>query len=320
MDTRTGHTAGMLDRDQRTAKIHTFDRHVVPVKEHEDPQTVLTRQNETVSQRVPGRTSPHSSCKTRKSNNFWKSLSRLKQALIVSAYLTLLTFPIAQSAPTIRKPMSSREKSDPKWLNPCGMGSLNGAAPEHRMPDSKLIEQIASIAQIAESKAKTFQIDFADKLFNMKVGQLHTYYADKDYAWLPMEEIPKKLNEQVPQDHLQSLEFKQTLLKVYVYLQKIAVGMEQVVWDEEDRNGEFKSSFAATEDFLHNVLCEIHTAIIENDLTVEETVTRDLMGEEYRNMDDTNKNVRNWIIYRDYLNMLEYIVQVFNHFKANSSK
>lgn len=116
------------------------------------------------------------------------------------------------------------------------------------------------------------------------------------------------------------LQFKQTLLKVYVYLQKIAVGMEQVVWDEEDRNGEFKSSFAATEDFLHNVLCEIHTAIIENDLTVEESVTRDLMGEEYRNMDDTNKNVRNWIIYRDYLNMLEYIVQVFNHFKANSSK
>ena len=87
-------------------------------------------------------------------------LAGLKQALIVSAYLTLLTFPIAQSAPTIRKPMSSREKSDPKWLNPCGMGSLNGAAPEHRMPDSKLIEQIASIAQIAESKAKTFQIDF----------------------------------------------------------------------------------------------------------------------------------------------------------------
>lgn len=105
---------------------------------------------------------------------------------------------------------------------------------------------------------------------------------------------------------------------MYVSLQKIAVGVEQMVWDEEDRNGPLKSSLIETENYLGSLLCEIHTAIIEKELTVEETVTRDIMKEELRkNLDNTGRNIRDWIIYRDYLNMLQYIIQVFDHFKAN---
>jgi hypothetical protein len=122
----------------------------------------------------------------------------------------------------------------------------------------------------------------------------------------------------VDPEHLKSLEFKPTLLEVYVSLQKIAVGVEQMVWDEEDRNGPLKSSLIETENYLGSLLCEIHTAIIEKELTVEETVTRDIMKEELRkNLDNTGRNIRDWIIYRDYLNMLQYIIQVFDHFKAN---
>lgn len=40
------------------------------------------------------------------------------------------------------------------------------------------------------------------------------------------------------------------------------------------------------------------------------------MGPEFRDMDNTSMNIRNWIIYRDYLNMLEYLIQVFRHFKT----
>lgn len=82
-------------------------------------------------------------------------------ALIVGAYLSVLTFPSTHAAPTIRNSMSSsRERGVPKWLNPCGMGGVNGAASDHRMPDIKLIEQIVNQAQIAESRARTFKEDF----------------------------------------------------------------------------------------------------------------------------------------------------------------
>ncbi|XP_008190287.2 uncharacterized protein LOC103312158 isoform X1 [Tribolium castaneum] len=320
MCTAQGHVVGMLDRDQRTAKVCRFDRHVVLVKEYEDSrdQTALTRRNKTISHRsVPGRTSPHSSCKTRKNRHFWKSLHRLKHALIVGAYLSLFTFPSIESAPTIRTSKSmSRAASKPKWFNPCGMSAVNGAAPEHRMPDVQLIDQILNQAQIAEVRAKMFKEEYVHKTFNMDAQQLHNYYKDKDYDWLPTKEIPKNLDQAVPQEHLDTLEFKPTLTTVYSNLQKFAVGIEQIVWDEEDRNGPFKSSFVQTEDYLRTLLCEIYTAIIEKELTVEQNVDRDIMGPEFRNMDNTSMNIRNWIIYRDYLNMLEYIIQVFRHFKA----
>jgi hypothetical protein len=78
MCTAQGHLVGMLDRDQRTAKLCCFDRLcAVFVKKYENlpEQTARTRRNKTISHRsVPGRTSPHSSCKTRKNGHFWKSL------------------------------------------------------------------------------------------------------------------------------------------------------------------------------------------------------------------------------------------------------
>jgi hypothetical protein len=87
-------------------------------------------------------------------------LAGLKHALIVGAYLSLLTFPSTSSAPTIQKSMSSRETAEPKWLNPCGMGGVNGAAPGHGIPDAQLINMIVRQAHIAEAKAKTFKEEF----------------------------------------------------------------------------------------------------------------------------------------------------------------
>lgn len=89
-------------------------------------------------------------------------LAGLKHALIVGAYLSLITFPSILSAPTIRSSISmSRGNSKPKWFNPCGMGGVNGAVPpEHRMPDIQLIEQIVNQAQIAEARAKMFKEEY----------------------------------------------------------------------------------------------------------------------------------------------------------------
>ncbi|RZC37531.1 uncharacterized protein BDFB_004257 [Asbolus verrucosus] len=308
-----GHVAGMLDRDQRTAKTCIFDRHVVSVRdyEHSPEKSVLTERNKTISHRtVPGRTSPHSSCKTRKNGHFWKSLHRLKHALIVGACLSLVTFPGALSAPTTAKPMAASRDADPKWLNPCGMGGgVNGAA-NHRIPDDQLLAQIIDQTRIAQGQETNFQKEFVEKTWGKKFLDHHEAYKNTDWDWLPTKKLPKKLTEHVPQEHLESLELKQTLLDVYSYLQQIAVGLEQVIWDEEDRDGDFKSSFEGSRDHLCHILCELQMAIIENNLPVPNSVTRETMGEEYRNMTtNTNINVRNWIIYRDYLNMLEYIIE-----------
>lgn len=65
----------------------------------------------------------------------------------------------------------------------------------------------------------------------MDVNQLHNYYKDKDYDWLPTKEIPKKMGQEVPQEHLETLEVTKKFflsLKSDVLIMKITVETNSV--------------------------------------------------------------------------------------------
>lgn len=49
---------------------------------------------------------------------------------------------------------------------------------------------------------------------------------------------------------------------------------------------------------------------------VPETIYREVMSKEIRDItDDSYRNLRDWYIYRDYMNSLEYVVNSFAHLK-----
>ena len=67
---------------------------------------------------------------------------------------------------------------------------------------------------------------------------------------------------------------------------------------------------------LLQVLCELQVALVERAVTQRPDVTREVMSSEYRNMAaETYRNLRDWLIFRDYMNGLEFIVQVFEHLR-----
>lgn len=70
-------------------------------------------------------------------------------------------------------------------------------------------------------------------------------------------------------------------------------------------------------DFFRQVLCELQVALVERQLSSRPDVTRDIMKSEYRGMSssETYRNLRDWLIFRDYMNGLEYVVQVFEHLR-----
>nr|CAH7712717.1 unnamed protein product [Callosobruchus chinensis] len=132
--------------------------------------------------------------------------------------------------------------------------------------------------------------------------------------WLEL--LPKKLGEEMDQEYLKNLELDETLLNVYRYLQTIAVGLEQMTWDQEDRNGEFVDEFRIMEQQLRSVLCELQNTMCEKNIPIRYNVQRDVMREEYRrDKDATSINPRDWIIFREYMNTLEYVLQAFQNFK-----
>ena len=65
------------------------------------------------------------------------------------------------------------------------------------------------------------------------------------------------------------------------------------------------------------VLCELQVALVERQLSSRPDATRDIMKSEFRNMSssETFRNLRDWLIFRDYMNGLEYVVQVFEHLR-----
>ncbi|XP_066598439.1 uncharacterized protein [Prorops nasuta] len=232
-----------------------------------------------------------------------------------SLLVTLLVVSV-NSAPIMNP--DRRMSSPPKWVNPCGLAAddFEGELDVVQLKDEQLLNQVVVQAKTALMHAQLFRDDYIRRTFNTDFSDLHSTWKDNHYDWLPgPEQIPKKLGEQLDQEFLDRLELDTTLLDAYEYMQRYAVGLEQIVWDQEDHQLEFRKHFKDTEFKLRTVLCELQVALVERGVPLRPDVTREAMTAEYRNMSnsETYRNLRDWLIFRDYMNGLEYVVQVFEH-------
>ncbi|KAK2584107.1 hypothetical protein KPH14_006548 [Odynerus spinipes] len=184
------------------------------------------------------------------------------------------------------------------------------------MQDSVLLDRILIQATTARDHALIFRDDYIKRTFNVDFSDLHSQWKDHHFDWLPSsKEIPKELDEQLDKEYLDSLELDRALLDAYEYMQKYAVGLEQIVWDQEDNGLEFHEQFKDTESRLQMVLCELQVALVERAVPLRPDVTRDVMSDKYRSMSSstTFRRLRDWLIFRDYMNGIQYVVQVFQH-------
>ncbi|EZA52733.1 hypothetical protein X777_07114 [Ooceraea biroi] len=232
----------------------------------------------------------------------------------------------------------------PKWVNPCGLADevegIEGSDSEIQLKDDQLLQQIVVQATTARMHTELFRERYeSDKIseavdsnkseseaapsvkdvFKSDLHEFHSTWKHNRYEWLPgPSEIPKSLGEHLSLEHLQSLTLDEALLNAYEYLQKFAVGLEQIVWDQEDHQLKYRNEFKETEYKLRTVLCEIQVALVERGITQRPDITRDIMVPSIRNMDsETYRDLRDWMIFRDYMNGLEYVVQVFEYLRAH---
>ncbi|XP_020299090.1 uncharacterized protein LOC109863261 isoform X2 [Pseudomyrmex gracilis] len=217
-------------------------------------------------------------------------------------------------------PMTLEEKrlnTPPKWVNPCGLASedFDGDLDVVQFPDEQLIQQIVLQASQALYHAERFRDRYLEYTFGSDLSSLHSPQFNLHYGWLPgQKEIPKQLGENLDQDYLKKIELDEILLNVYENMQKFAVGLEQIVWDQEDYGLSFRNEFKEAEFKLRGVLCELQVALVERGLTPRPDITRDIMTSEFRKKESrTQTELRDWLIFRDYMNGLEYVVQVFEH-------
>lgn len=60
--------------------------------------------------------------------------------------------------------------------------------------------------------------------------------------------------------------------------------------------------------------------MIEKGINHGEDVSRKIMSQELRDLEDESyRNLRDWYIYRDYMNSLEYALEAFHHILENEA-
>lgn len=89
-----------------------------------------------------------------------------------------------------------------------------------------------------------------------------------------------------------------------------------------DDGDAFAQQFNETYHNLLLVLTEVQVAIVELGLKTLSNIRRSHIPDEYRDVEDnmTKRNLRDFIIYRDYMNALEYVIQVVEYFSSKEEQ
>ena len=65
------------------------------------------------------------------------------------------------------------------------------------------------------------------------------------------------------------------------------------------------------------LLCELQISLLEKRLTADSSVTADIMGQDVRDLDSSReRNLRNWVIIREYKVYLAHLHKVFGALKT----
>ncbi|KAM0730539.1 hypothetical protein ACS0PU_002868 [Formica fusca] len=217
-----------------------------------------------------------------------------------------------------------------KWWDLCGTYTDFAPSPDIQNTDSQtevvsdahIIRSVIILTHNALTHATMFRERYIEETFRIKYDSTNLPSANWNYNWLP--NIPKKLGEKLSDEYLNSIDIDTALVDAFEYIQKYAMALEQTVWDQEHYKLGFYDQFRKSEFDCRSILCEIHVAILERGLTQRENIVRSAMPKVFRGecvrKNATQRNVRDWICYREYMNGLEYIYQVFHHLQSRSKQ
>ncbi|XP_050449145.1 uncharacterized protein LOC126850319 isoform X1 [Cataglyphis hispanica] len=219
-------------------------------------------------------------------------------------------------------------KTPRKWEDPCGntvvhntdiqnTDSQNIDSQAESVIIAQLIDGIIIVTRNALTHATMFRQRFIEENLMKKYDPTNLPLDTWKYHWLP--KIPKEIGEKLSDEYLNTINFDKAIIESYNYMQKYAMALEQTVWDQESLHLGFYDEFRRSEFNIRNILCELHNAITVRPLTTPKPVQRSEMPDAYRvesfRRNETARNVRDWVCYRDYMNCLEYMEQIFYHLR-----
>ncbi|KAH6948359.1 hypothetical protein HPB50_023545 [Hyalomma asiaticum] len=154
-----------------------------------------------------------------------------------------------------------------------------------------------------------------------RVEHLERTFSDSEFedsvasymqSWLPG--VPTSSEES-----FRSMTKEEAYKTTFGYVQYYAVGLEQAVLDQIFHNGPFHRLFLEIQQNLGQLLCELQIGIVHFNVAKNPDVLRDVMSHEYRDMkQDSQRNLRDYIILREYIRLTRYISELFAYLRDHS--
>ncbi|CAG9766903.1 unnamed protein product [Ceutorhynchus assimilis] len=238
-------------------------------------------------------------CEKMKKDKCKSWLKKFHHVLLLSTYLSLITFPYSSAVPTTISSRATTWNSKNSQTEPKGH-EMNTTALTHAFRSAKSARDIAmDLKRKFKEKASTD----LDQVFQHVPA----------YDWLP--NVPK-VSSDVFGTHLNSLELSQIVVDLYNHIDIMKQPVNQLALDfANDGDAVWAKNFSGMWGQLENINEELKITIAENSLTFPQDVGSDIMPQNLKDLNKTDKAVRDWIIIRTLVEVLEYTVAVFEHFQ-----
>ncbi|XP_076334435.1 uncharacterized protein LOC143238248 isoform X2 [Tachypleus tridentatus] len=229
------------------------------------------------------------------------------QRVIVVCVLTLV--PVTATS----APLGSGEK--PRWVNPCGLPDhlLDPDSDFQNLPPFSLKELVSKVVEVTESTKN--HAESVENEFRMKVFKDSAFNVDyMRQEWLPV--IPP-----ISKDHFKSVNVREAYRKTFQYLQYYAVGVDEMKMDQvlHPESGQFLDHFQEVENRIREVLCEFQLGMYTLNIRQNPDVMKNVMSTEYRDIpEESKRNLRDYLILRDYLKCITYTWELFSYLVKKS--
>lgn len=111
-------------------------------------------------------------------------------------------------------------------------------------------------------------------------------------------------------------DFNSQLLHAYEKMQRLAVGIEQATLDQALYQGDLLQDFRTIETHIVKILCQLHYAMVHQELEPPTNVTNVIMSENYRDLEETSaRSARDSVIVREYNAAIDHLKDVFVKFE-----
>ncbi|GFT62116.1 uncharacterized protein NPIL_667042 [Nephila pilipes] len=228
---------------------------------------------------------------------------RLWKSLFCNFYFILLIWDGFTS--TEGRPME--DLSQARWINPCDFpGHLFDPQTDSvDAPETNLTDSTQNImARIKSSRHQGADVLDAYVNYAFKDPSFADGIASHRLQWLP----------KVTRAKVRAKTFLELCSYTFEVLQYYAVGMEQVLLDEVMYGGRFIDQCRDAENLLTQLLCQVHMATFSLRAPKYPDVSRAVMNQKLRTGNYALRMYRNFLIFRDYVEVLDILLEAFEAF------